>query len=407
MSRARSITGWARVRVRGAEPERFLKALAKRATPFWDAAPPADFVLEVCVPYRERTRMPPLAASLGLEAEIVAVGGVPLLFGGAKRRAGFAAALLLALAVLCASLSRIWDIEIEGNAAVPDGVILQALADCGVQIGARWIGMSQDAVRNGVILRVPEIRWMTVSMQGSRARVIVREKRPHVDPVPEEYAKVIADRPCYVTAVIAKRGTAADIVNRAVLPGETIIEGYATGRYGVQGPTRAIGYAKARTWYELTAAAPVELRQKTETNAEKRLVSLILGKKRINFYKDSSICPPGCDKIIKEYTLGWEGHFVLPVTCEVASVTAYETAPVRAEELREELEAQLMEELEKRIGETGSITESAFTATEADGFLYVTLRAECAESVGVTEPLTAEETAAIGAKIPKTEENDP
>lgn len=408
MNAARRITGWAAVRVTGAEPERFLDALGRLGVPFWDAAPPVDFRLTLRVPYAAQKRMAPLAASLGLEAEIVAVGGLPVLFGSAKRRVSFAAALLIVLSLLCSSLARIWDIEIEGNETIPDGLILQALADCGVETGARWVGMSQDAVRNGVILRLPEIRWMTVTMQGCRARVIVREKREHLEPVPEaEPAKVVADRPCYVTAVIAKRGTAADVVNRTVLPGETLIEGYATGRFGVQGATRAIGTAEARTWYEMTAAAPVTVEEKRPAGDRKHLLSLVLGKKRINFYKESSICPAGCDKIISSYTLGWPGRFALPLALEITTVTAYEKEPVPAEELREELEAQLMAELLARIGDAGSVTESVFTASETGGVMYVTLRAECTEEIGVTVPLTEAELSAVQAKIPRTEEEGP
>lgn len=407
MNAARSMTGWAEVRVAGVEPERFLDALGRAGVPFWDAAPPSDFCLTLRVPYAAQKRMAPLAASLGLEAEITAAGGLPVLFGSAKRRVSLAAALFIALSLLCSSLARIWDIEIEGNETIPDGLILQALADCGVETGASWIGMSQDAVRNGVILQLPGIRWMTVTMQGCRARVIVREKREHIEPVPEdEPAKVVADRPCYVTAVIAKRGTAADVVNRAVLPGETLIEGYATGRFGVQGATRAIGVAQARTWYEMTAAAPVTMEVKSSGGERKHLVSLVLGKKRINFYKESSICPAGCDKIISSYAFGWPGHFTLPLALEIATVTAYEKQSVPAEELREELEAQLMAELLARIGDTGTVTESVFTASEADGVMYVTLRAECTEEIGVTVPLTEAELSAVQAKIPRTEEDN-
>lgn len=407
MNAARFLTGWVEVRVSGAEPERFLDAIGRMNMPFWNAEPPRDFSMRVCVPYARRKRVMPLAASLGLEAVVLSAGGLPTWFGSLKRRIGFATALMTVLLVLCAGLSRIWDIEIEGNETVPDGLILQALADCGVEIGARWVGNCQDAVRNGVILRLPDIRWMTVTMQGCRARVIVREKRTAPEPVPEdEPVRIVADRACYVTAVIAKRGTAADVVNRTVLPGETLIEGYATGRFGVQGETRAIGYAQTRTWYELTAAAPVSVREKQDSGDAKHLLSLILGKKRINFYKESSICPAECDKIIKKYTLGWEGRFELPLSLEIAVITACETRTVPAEELREELEAELMDALCERIGENGSVTESVFTASVTDGVMYVTLRAECSERVGVSVPLTEEERFAIRSGISDAEEEN-
>ncbi len=49
---------------------------------------------------------------------------------------------------------------------------------------------------------------------------------------------------------------------------------------------------------------------------------------------------------------------------------------------------------------------AAFTASEQNGVLYVTLRAECREEIGRTEPLTEGEYMDIQWKIPETEETD-
>ncbi len=404
----RYITGWALVRVTGAQPERLLGAMADRGLPFWDATAPEGFSLTLQTDGRTAARLPGLAAAVGCEAEIAESRGVGACVRKARKRLPLVILLAAALLLLAASLSRIWSIEVTGCETIPEGLVLQALSDCGVRIGARWVDMSQDQVRNAVILRLPEIRWMTVTMQGCRARVIVREKRGHIDPVPEgEYASVVADRAGFVTEVRAKRGTAVAQVNRAILPGETIIGGYATGRFGVQGPVRAIGYARARTWHEITAVLPVSVWEKEFSGEEKAGFSLLLGKKRINIFKGSSICPPDCDKIIKTYTLGRDGLFTLPLALEKTTIRHYEPRAMRAEELREELEALLMEELLSRIGEDGTVRTASFSASEHDGLLYVTLRAECEETIGETVPLTAEEIAGIRMKIPQTEEQTP
>ena len=115
-----------------------------------------------------------------------------------------------------------------------------------------------------------------------------------------------------------------------------------------------------------------------------------MGKKRINFYKGSSICPAGCDKIIKTYALSWPGVFTLPVAVERTVLRECGLRTERAEELTAELEARLTEELTRRIGESGEIVSARFSVTETDGLLRVTLRAECAESIGVTVPLVRE-----------------
>ena len=399
------ITGWAAIRFTGPEPEKLLAFLGQKGVPFRDAEPPEAFSFTLRVPLRFAKRAMRLAESAGGEAELMERRGLPRMAGTLRKR--LLPALLAAgtLALLLWSQAYIWYIDVTGNETIPEGVIRQALAECGVDVGRRWVGMRQDAVRDGVILRVPGIRWMTVTMQGSRAHVIVRESREAIEPVPEkEYAKVTADRVGLVTHVFALRGTAETSENRFVLPGDTIVGGYATGRWGVRGTVRAIGYAEARTWYEITAAAPSEAAVKTHSGEKTVRYALILGDRRINFYKDSSICPPGCDKIMEDLTLALPGVFTLPVTVERTTVSPYETQAAPAEELPEELAQTLHQELERRIGGTGEIVSEEYSVWSAGGMTYVTLAAECREQIGVTVPLTAEEIAAIESRIPKTAE---
>ena len=399
------VTGWTSIRFTAPEPERLLTLLAQQGIPFRDAQPPENFAFTLQVPPRCAGRAMRAASSAGGEAVLLGKHGLPAAAGLLRRRRLPALLLAAVLALLLWSHAYIWSIDVTGIETVPEGEIRQALRECGVDIGRRWVGMRQDAVRDGVILRVPGIRWITVTMQGTRAHVVVRESREAIEPVPEkEFAKVTADRVGLVTHVYALRGTAEAAENRFVLPGDTIIGGYATGRWGVQGAVRAIGYADARTWYEITAAAPADVAMKTSREEKTVRYALILGDRRINIYKDSSICPPGCDKIIERFPLAVPGVFTLPVSVERTTVSAYGTQAVRAEERAEELSEKLREELARRIGETGEIVSEEYTVWEAEGMVYVTLEAECREQIGVTVPLSAEEIAGIESRIPKTAE---
>ncbi len=404
MNGARYFTGWVTARVTGAAPEKFLCALAERGIPFWGAAPPVDFSLTVEIPWRAAKLVQPLAASLGCEGTVTGRHGLPALAAKLRRRYFLLIGAALILAVLFVGSAFIWEIDIEGNETVPEGVIRQALQECGVDIGAFWPAMSQDGVRNGVILRVPDIRWMTVTMRGSHARVIIRERYTHPPIVPETaYADIVAVKAGLVEHVDAFQGTALTEPTKAVLPGEKLIGGYVTGRIGVQGPARAVGEVTARTWYELTAKTAARPLEKTYSGHERIRWALILGKTRINFYKDSSICPAGCDKIIKEYTLARKGLFALPVTLVKTTYVPYDTHEAAGPELRAELEDQLMETLTGQLGEDGEVLSSRFSASSEDGALYVTLRAECREQIGVSAPLTDDDLAEIQAKIPQTE----
>lgn len=405
MRGARWVTGWARVEVRGPRPERLLRGLAERGIAFWDASPPKNFSLCLCLSARDAALVPKIAAALGCEAEILQLYGLPALWKKIKKRRALLICLGAALFLLGLSRLFVWDIEIEGAQTLRRGEVLAALSDCGVDVGSFWPAFSQDMIRNGMLLRLPELRWMTVNIQGSRARVILRERYEAEDTLEEDrLVKITAEKAGVVTEVYALRGTALAAADGAVLPGETLIDGLASGRFESHGAVGAIGSVWARTWYEISAAAPTELQFRTETGAQRSRWALIVGKRRINFYKGYSICPADCAKMTMETSLSAAGLFSLPVTLVRETLRQSQSQSQPALELRGELEGQLYEELLRRIGEGGEVLQSSFTASESEGLLTVTLRAECREEIGQTVPMSPQE---IASKIPATEEAEP
>ena len=93
------------------------------------------------------------------------------------------------------------------------------------------------------------------------------------------------------------------------------------------------------------------------------------------------------------------GLFILPVSLIRETLIPYETVTVSADTDRvcAELEASLRERLLEEIGPEGEILNPNYTAAEADGLLYVTLRAECRERIDMLRPLRAETAPAAGA----------
>lgn len=405
MSRGRWVTGWARVEVRGQRPERVLRGLAERGIAFWDASPPKDFALRLSISAREAAFVPKIAAALGCEGEILRFYGLPALWKKVKDRRALLVCLGAALVLLGLSRLFVWDIEIEGNRELKRGEVLAALSECGVDVGSFWPAFSQDMIRNGMLLRLPELRWMTVNIRGCHAHVILRERYEPEETLEEDaLVKITAEKAGVVTEIHALRGTALAAVDGAVLPGETLIDGLASGRFESHGAIGAIGRVWARTWYEISASAPAETVFYEQDGPSRSRWALVLGKRRINFYKGYSICPPDCAKMTMETSLSAAGLFSLPVTLVRETFCRRQCQDARAPELREELEAQLYAELLCRIGEEGEILQSGFTASESEGLLTVTLRAECREEIGQTVPMSPQE---IASKIPAAEEAEP
>lgn len=405
MKAGRFVTGWARVEVRGERPERMLRALAERGIPFWDAEPPMEFALRLSLPARKAWYVPAFAAALGCEGEILSVHGFPSVWKKLCRRRALLLCLGLLLGLLALSRLFVWQVVTEGAEELPRGQVLAALDECGVSVGAFWPAFSQDLIRNAMLLELPELRWMTVNMQGCCARVILRSGYEGAEPLDEEEpAKILAVKAGVVLTVRALRGTAEVAPTEVVLPGELLIDGLATGRFEGHGAVRALGTVEAETWYELSAQLPLTEQEKSASGKKSSRWALILGKRRINFYKGCSICPADCAKMTMETSLSVPGLFFLPVRLLREDIYPFESTPGPACEPVVCAREQLMEELMARIGPQGRVLNSHESAAASEGVLTVTLRARCREEIGQTVPLTDAE---IASKIPSTKEEDP
>ena len=259
------------VQVEGAEPPRFLNALAEAEICFWGAEPEDDFTLRLALRPRDLETARTLALRCQCSIKTLKLRGAPAVRRRLRHRVALMAGLAVCFALLAASRLFVWDIEVEGNEDVSRGEILRALAECGVESGSFWPTWSADRIKNEVILRIPELAWVGVSVDSSRATVRVRER----DEAPEVTDK---DAPYSVTArrtgIIERTevylGAPLVQAGDAVLEGETLVSGAVESGLGTVRYVHASAKIEARTYYELTAAAPLEYSEAVEAGSRTR-----------------------------------------------------------------------------------------------------------------------------------------
>ena len=84
----------------------------------------------------------------------------------------------------------------------------------------------------------------------------------------------------------------------------------------------------------------------------------------------------------------------MALTLEKRQAYTLRTVEADAAQLNAGLEAQLMQRLQRAIGEDGEIKSQDYSASRQDGMLYVTLRAECVEDIAAERRLTEADSAA-------------
>ena len=301
--------------VRGCLPEKFLNYCAAADIPVLAAENLDADMLRVTLRLRDAERAAHLALRAQCELTQICRRGGRMIGQTLLRRFVPVLCLFIFLCLLTWSKLYIWEISVSGNEQVSTARILNALQECGVGPGSFWPRHTSDNLRSELLVKLPELAWATVNIHGSRAEVIVRERVPKPELFDDDICvDLVAERVGFVTAVQALNGTAKVKPGSAVMPGEVLVAGEADSAFAGQRRLHAVGTVQAETYYELTAAVPVEQVVRSDTGRTHSRWALEIGRQRINFYRNSSKCDAACDKIKKEWQCKAEGLFALPLT---------------------------------------------------------------------------------------------
>lgn len=390
------LRGSVRVHVESDFPERVLNVCSAHGVAFsqltWESASAFTFTVARGDLRALRAAVAPLPAELSIRAR----RGLPFALSRLRRRRALLAGALLCALLFAVNSFFIWDFRVEGNAAVPAERILRELARCGLRRGSFVFSYRSQDLCNRVLPRLPELSWLTVNVRGCCATVVVRERIPRPQIVNESLpTNVVAVKDALVTEVRALDGLACVLPGATVTRGQLLIAGVVdtTGTEAPSVPTRYLagkGTVTGRTWYELSARIPLTVDVRVPTGAVLRRHALLFGQTRLKLYgKGSSNLHTTCDKIVTRTPWTLFG-FALPITWETEVYTLC-TPAVRAR-TRAEAEALGRSVLEAYLASQidGTVTHARFASAERDGWLLVTLSAECLEQIGAETPILLE-----------------
>ena len=401
--------GYAVIKAVGAEPTRLIDRCAAGNIEFWGVSPEDDFTLVFHTRLKYADDIKEFAEKCCCEVEIIERCGAPIKAKKLRKRYALWIFPALFMSLLVASYFFIWKIEITGNENVTDIEILNALEDSGVYIGSYWPTFTSDNIRSRVLVKIPELKWISISVFGSRAVVEVRERTDIPEIFDEDDAvKLIADQSGVVESVSVLRGYALFKKGQAALENETLINGAVPSTFAAPEIVHAEGNVIAKTWHEITAVMPLEYSEKIYTGKKNSRFALILGNNRINFYGKSRISYNDCDNIISKNRLGIEGFFELPVIFVKETSKAYElhTASYPEDAAKTLLETKVNDELKRKLGKDGEIISSEYTFSVVDGYAVGTLRAECKQNIAAEKEMTADEINAAKSAGEEKKPND-
>ena len=319
----KAISGQLWVELTSAEPELAVSAYAGAGIPMEDLQPQGALTLRFWMPRCCYPQARKLAQKRGDCLKILGKRGIYWMLPRLLRRP----VLLLGAAVLTGLTlflpSRILFVQVEGNAAVPARQILEAAAESGLAFGTSRRQVRSEKVKNALLSKIPQLQWAGVNTSGCVATVSVRE-RTELPPAQDSggVSSLCAVRDGYIRSITATAGTALVQPGQTVQAGQVLISGYTDCGLCLRGE-QAKGEVFAQTQQELTAVLPAKWTLRGQSLAQRRSYSLLIGKNRINLWKDSGIWEDTCGRMYEEHYITLPGGFRLPLALCIQTRTTF------------------------------------------------------------------------------------
>ena len=330
MSFWKRAAGIVRAELVSADPEGALRALGEAGMELDEITPKGALTLEFLLRREDLPAAKALCRKRGDSFRVLGRQGLWYAVGALWERKLLLTGLVFLLGLTILLPTRVLFFRVEGNKAVPRARILWEAERQGLSFGASRRGVRSERVKNALLEAIPELEWVGVNTQGCTAVISVRERTAPA-PAPEakhQVGNIIAAMDGYILSVTVTQGTGLVQPGQAVKKGEILISGYTDCGICIQA-AQAEGEILAQTRRQIEAVTPVQYLRKGKITGTKRALSLLLGKKRIFFWKDSGILEGSCDRIQKDYPLTLPGQFRLPVSLRVETYEIRESTSAK------------------------------------------------------------------------------
>ena len=309
----RSICGMVEAEVTSADPAAALRQIGDAGITIFDVKSAGELTFRFRLRRWDYKALKTIARKRGDSLRIISRSG--LYWTGKRLLARPVLLIGLAFWLLVSMMlpSRIFFVQVEGNKSVSDRLIIEKAAECGLFFGSSRRAVRSEKMKNALLSVIPELQWAGVNTKGCIAVISVREKTQAGEKAAEPaVSSIVACRDGIVVSCTVEKGSALCRAGQAVQKGEILVSGYTDCGLTVR-VSRAVGEIFGQTRRNFQAVTPKEYDYRgAQTETDEKL-ALIIGKKRINFYKDSGILGTTCDKMSTVNYLTLPGGFTLPL----------------------------------------------------------------------------------------------
>lgn len=379
MNLFRSIDGVVDVEITAAEPEKALTEITRSGIEIRGVCREKDLVCAFSVRRRDDRKLAALCKKHGWSHKVIRQRGIYYNLTCLIHRKMLLFGMGILLFTVLFLPTRVLFVRVEGNDRIPTNRIISAAEESGIHFGTSRRYVRSEKVKNTLLDKIPQLQWAGVNTNGCTAVISVRERTD--SPVSRgkgTVSSIVADRDGYILSCVVTQGAAKIQPGQSVLKGQILISGYTECGICIQA-TQARGEVIAQTSRELTVTAPTKCEKRSGLTKKHQRISLLLGKKRIFFWKGSGISDTGCGRMYKQYDLTLPGGYRLPIALCVDIYQSYDLAEAEGEV--SSLESFARNYLTSKMV-SGQILSSREKIQRSGDILLCKGRYVCTESIG-------------------------
>ncbi len=290
----RFVFGYVSFSARGGFPERFINLCRRNSINLWELKS-ENSVIYACTGCGGYKKIRSVARKSGMKVRIEYKHGLPFFLNRHSRRAGVIVGICFCVAVICILSTRIWSIDVTGNVRVPAEEIIGVFDELGVRKGASGKQIDIKSVEISALQRLPELSWLNINIDGSAARIEVRERVETPDITQDDKpSDIVAAKDGQIVILRPFNGTQEQKIGNAVLKGDLLISGIEENKDLTVSFCRASGYVVARTDRNISVEQKSELKVcKTVSQKNTYIINFLffsfpLGKTGDNAYREKS-----------------------------------------------------------------------------------------------------------------------
>lgn len=362
--------GYVCFQARGGFYERFLNLCAANGITVWGAKyKNGTFYAKMSL--KDYKNILPIARRSKTRLKIVSKRGLYSKAAKYRGRYGIAVGIIAFILILRLLSSVIWNININGNEAVSNKIILKQINEFGVYEGVFASSIDTENTRQQLLISCPELSWCAVNIDGCIANIDVKETASKKPEAKTNYpANIVAKRGGTIMSIRAYYGVPAVSVGEAVAKGDILVSGTMENKIGGIMYCEARAEVIAQTVHKLSVTVPFKQTRKIDiAKPQTRRVLTLFGMQLPLFF----------GKVNEPYTVK-RMHTVpeingrrLPFAVDTAvfirqktesyTIDSKESEKIAREQMRQKCKKELVGIMQKQLNEKITIADNGITLT--------------------------------------------